>query len=150
VSLSLIQLSFFTLAILNLALFAKAFHETKNKKNPFGLTHFLTVEGIFVWADAVIFAPFWIIASILGLIFGWTLFLLIVSLFWLVRSFGETIYWFNQQFSTLERNPPKSLMFHDIFHNDSIWFVYQIFWQCVSVFAIISSLYFARAWILTL
>ncbi len=141
---------FIALALLNAVIFAKAFHETKYQKNPFGLTPYITWLGSFVWADAVVFSLFWILAALAGLFHGLTLFLLITSLFWTIRSVGEVIYWFLQQFSTLERNPPKSLMFHDVFHNDSIWFVYQIFWQCVSVFAIISTIYFAHSWIQSL
>ena len=30
---------------------------------------------------------------------------LVVSLFWVVRSTGEMIYWLNQQFSELNKNP---------------------------------------------
>jgi len=57
------------------------------------------------------------------------------------------MYWLHQQFSTLERNPPKSLLGYRFFGNDSIWFVYQIFWQCVTVIAVIASIYTAWLWL---
>jgi hypothetical protein len=78
----------------------------------------------------------------------WLLFWLIVSVFWAVRSWGETIYWLNQQFSTIERNPPKKHILYPIFHNDSVWFVHQIIWQCVTVISIVVSLYFGRLWLM--
>ncbi|MFH2118290.1 MAG: hypothetical protein ABII10_00940 [Candidatus Paceibacterota bacterium] len=135
-------------ALFNFLVFLKAFHECKTKKNAFGLTPLLTLIGAFVWADAVVFGLFWTIVSLAAwLMNDWLLFLLVVSLFWVVRSAGETIYWFNQQFSTVDRNPPEKHMFYSIFHNDSVWFVHQIIWQCVTVLSAVASLYFGWAWL---
>lgn len=137
--------------LLNLLVFFKAFYECKYKKNAFGLTPWLTVIGAFVWGDGVVFGLFWFLVSAVVLVLqDWFLFLLIASVFWVVRSLGETIYWFNQQFSTLDRNPPKKMIGYSIFHNDSIWFVYQIIWQCVMAVSIVLSLYFGWAWLATL
>jgi len=48
---------------------------------------------MFVWGDAVIFGLFWTVALIVAWVLkDWYLFLLIVSVFWVVRSLGETIY----------------------------------------------------------
>ena len=125
--------------------------ESQKKKNAFGLTPYLLPLGAFVWADAVIFGLFWTLVSLAALFLqDWYLFLLIVSIFWVVRSLGETIYWFNQQFSTVNRNPIENLLGKHIFHNDSIWFVYQIAWQCVTAISTVSSIYFAWMWIQTL
>jgi len=135
-------------AVLNAAFFYKAFLETKHKKNAFGLTRHFFFIGAFVWADVIVFSPFWILACIAALLLkSWTLFLLILSVFWLVRSIGETIYWFNQQFSPINRNPVENLPLRSVFHNDSIWFVHQIFWQCVTVTTIITTIYFSFVWI---
>lgn len=118
------------------------------KKNALGLTYLLRPFGAFVWADMVIFGAFWILAGLLSLFFAdWVLFLLIVSLFWLVRSVGETMYWFQQQFSPIKRNPPEKMIIYRFFRNDSVWFVYQIFWQCLTVFFIITSLYVGKVWL---
>jgi hypothetical protein len=139
----------FTLS--NLFVFFKALHECKTKKNAFGLTPWLNPIGAFVWGDAVVFSLFWALVS---LVTWWRsdglLFWLIVSVFWVVRSWGEAVYWFNQQFSTIERNPPKQHFLYGIFHNDSVWFVHQIIWQCALVVAIIASLYFGQLWLTTL
>lgn len=145
------NLFFILFAFANVVLFLKALHECKNKNNAFGLTRWLTPIGAFVWGDAVVFGVFWALVSLACWWLGdLLLFWLIVSVFWVVRSLGETVYWFNQQFSTIEREPPKSLIGFSVFKNNSIWFVHQIFWQCVAVVAIIASLYFGHAWLGTL
>ena len=133
--------------ILSLLIFLKGIHETYVKKNPYGLTRPLLFWGIFVWGDAVIFGIFWTLVSVAVLILkDWILFLLIISVFWVVRSFGEAIYWLNQQFSTINRNPPEKLMFYKLFKNDSVWFIYQIFWQSITVVSLIFTIYFAKIW----
>jgi hypothetical protein len=142
------QLIILVYALLNLGVFLKGYDECKFRKNAYGLTPHLILLGVIAWGDAVIFGPFWIVASLTSyLLNDWYLFLLIISVFWMVRRLGETIYWFNQQFSTINRNPPKKLPFHYIFHNDSIWYVHQIFWQCVTVVSIIFTIYFAKLWL---
>ena len=142
------QTFIFIYAFFNLLVFLKGFYETKYKKNAYGLTRPLLFVGIFVWGDAVIFGLFWLLSSIVTLLLkDWYLFLLIISVFWVVRSLGETIYWFNQQFSSLNRNPVKNLPWNSIFHNDSVWFIHQIIWQCVTVISVIFSIYFAASWL---
>lgn len=145
------QVFLFVFAFINLLLFFKSLHEVKDKKNAFGLTMPLFVIGAFVWGDAVIFSLFWIlVAAVTLIVSNWYLFLLFLAVFWLVRSLGETIYWFLQQFSTLNRNPPENLPGYRFFHNDSIWFIYQIIWQCVSVISLIASIYLAHLWLASL
>jgi len=133
---------------INLLVFLKGFYVTKYKKNAFGIFHPLSILGMFAWGDAVVFGIFWTISSVITwYLKDWYLFLLTVSVFWVVRSFGETIYWFNQQFSKIKRNPPENLIGHSIFRNDSIWFAYQITWQCVTIVAIMFTIYFAGMWL---
>jgi hypothetical protein len=105
--------------------------------------------GAFVWADAVVFGLFWLLVVGLCLLIGdWLLFLLIGSVFWAVRSLGEMIYWLNEQFSTVHRNPPEKFKFlFKFFPNDSVWFVYQIFWQCVLVISLVVSVKLFSVWL---
>lgn len=132
---------------ISLLLTIKGISELSIKKNHFKETRFLFWLGIFVWGDAIILGIFWFLSSLICVLLqDWTLFLLIVSIFWVVRSFGEIIYWINQQFSSINRNPPKNLFGYRLFKNDSIWFVYQVFWQCIMVVSIISSIYFTNLW----
>ncbi len=104
--------------------------------------------GAFVWADATVFGLFWVFACVAVLFLNsWTLFLLLLSVFWLVRSIGETIYWFNQQFSTVHRSNPENFYIYRIFGDDSVWFVWQIFWQCVTVVTLITTVLMFKIWL---
>jgi len=122
------------------------YYQCKFKKNSLGGNFIFNLIGAFVWADNVVFGTFWFLGSLVILYFNnWNLFLFAQSLFWLVRSVGETIYWFNQQFSTINRNPAKNYWITKIFHDEyTVWFVHQIMWQCLTVVFIILSLYFGR------
>lgn len=129
-------------------------HQSKNKANTYGITWALFPIGIFVWGDAVIFGLFWSLVSFFTLVIkDWILFLLIFSVFWLVRSLGETIFFFSQQFSTVMRQPPETLIGYKIFkgkgviENDAIWFITQIIQQCITVISIIASIYLTYLWL---
>lgn len=137
-------------SLFSLLVSIKGFYESAKKNNSYGETVPLVWMGIFVWGDAVIFGLFWFLAALICfLLKDWVLFLLIISVFWLVRSLGETIYYFNQQFSTINRQPPKKLRGYQFFKNDAIWFVYQIFCQCLTVVSIITTIYLANLWLKT-
>ena len=137
--------SLFALALSGIGLWKSTKHHA------FEETPYLAVLGIFVWGDAIIFGLFWALAgAVVYLTNSVPLIWLIYSVFWVVRSFGESIYWFNQQFSTINRNPPERLKGFRFYKNDSVWFAYQIWWQCVAVVAIIASVYFGHIWLKTI
>ena len=128
--------------------FVKGLHESKDRKNAYGSSTVFNLLGAFVWADAVVFGIFWVVVVSFCLYLNdWLLFLLVYSVFWMVRSVGEVIYWFNQQHSTVIRKKPEDLWFFKYFHNDSVWFVYQIYWQCFLVITIILSVYLFNLWL---
>lgn len=135
--------------LISLLVMMKGFFEVYKKDNAFGGgSVLLFLLGVFVWGDAVIIGAFWILTTTICLLLNdWNLFLLVISLFWIVRSVGEIAYWICQQFSPIMRNPPKNLMGYRWFKNDSIWFVYQVFWQCVLVISITASIYLVNQWI---
>lgn len=127
--------------------FLVGLHQCKNKRKAYKDAHPFKLTGGLVWGDLVIFGPFWFLISLIVFYLNdWLLFLLILSVFWVVRSLGETIYWFNQQFSKVIRHPPERDWFFRIFHDDSVWFVNQVIWQCATVIAITLFLYFAKLW----
>ena len=108
------------------------------------------VFGSFVWADHIILGPFWALISLVCyLLQDMLLFMLIFSVFWLIRSCGEVLYWFLQQFHPRAGNEPEQYWIHRHAPGEAVWFLHQIFWQCISVFAIILTIYFAYHWILT-
>jgi ABC-type branched-subunit amino acid transport system permease subunit len=138
------------ISIISLTIFSLGAYYSKTSRS-FSKTPYLFPFGIFVWGDAVIFGLFWFLSSFVTfLLHDWILFLLIISTFWVVRSLGETIYWLLQQFSQINRNPPHKLLGYKIFKNDSIWFIYQIVWQSLTVFSTISTIYLAHRWLNTL
>src|SRR3989344_4204054 len=118
----------------------RSYRECKKKGNAYGLTPQYYIYGAFVYGDMVVFGIFWLLVGMVTFVLqDWLLFLLTQSLFWLVRSVGETIYWFNEQFSTKNRNHPASLPGFHIFKDDSIWYVYQIVAQLITVITLITS-----------
>lgn len=134
---------------ISLAGFVWGLRETKGKQNAFGSAGVFNLIGAFVWGDAIVFGLFWVFVSAATLFLkDWVLFLLFVSVFWTVRSFAEIQYWISEQFAQKHRNPPEEYrLLHKIFHNDSVWFVFQIFWQCVIIIGIIVSLFLGRRWL---
>lgn len=136
-------------AIINLILFIKGYVETKKRKNAYKLVPYIFfLFGIFAWGDAIVFGIFWIIVSVVSLALNdWILFLLIFFVFWVVRSLGETLYWFLQQFSVITRQAPKTLPGFRIYHNDSVWFACQIVCQCITVVSLIVSIYLLHIWL---
>lgn len=132
--------------------FLKALKECKDNNNSFGRPYRLCeIYGSFVWADHVVFGLFWTIVTVIVLLLqDFLLFFLIISVFWLVRSIGETIYWFLQQFHPRKGNDPQKFIFYKLFKNDSVWFVNQIAWQCITVITFITTLYLSYLWITSL
>lgn len=125
--------------------------ETTKKNNVYGNCRIFHPWGAFVWGDMVVFGTFWFLVSLVVLYLkDWFLFLLTFSIFWAIRSFGETLYWFLQQFSTINREPPKNWWYYRYVKNDSVWFINQIFNQCRTVVALIASIYFAKLWLASL
>ncbi len=140
-----IQIIISIFGLISLLVAFKGILELSTKKNHFKKTRFLFWLGIFVWGDAVILGIFWFLVSLICILLSdWIIFFLVVSIFWVIRSFGEIIYWINQQFSPVNRNPPKNLFGYILFNNESIWYAYQVFWQCIMVIAIICSIYFTN------
>ncbi len=132
----------------NLIIFILAFNACSKRKNAYGETPFFYPLGMYVWGDALVFSFFWATAASISLyLHDWILFWLIFSVFWLVRSIGETVYWLNQQFSPIIRYDIERLPARRIFHNDSVWFIFQIMNQCLTVVTIITTLYLAKIWL---
>lgn len=136
------------LGITSFIFFIKSIRQTKNKKNVYGLTPHLFFLGAFVWGDMIILGPFWIIVTLISVFLNnWYLFLFFVSVFWIIRSFGEIVYWLNEQFAGKNRNPPHTLNFSKFINSEAIWFIYQLFWECVFVFSLVLSIYFCKMWL---
>lgn len=135
--------------VLNICVFLFGLWQSAKHKNAYGQTPFLWPLGIFVWGDATIFGLFWALVSLFCIIAkGWLLFGLIYSVFWAVRSFGEMHYWLNQQFSQIKREKLEDhpILF-SVYRNNSIWFIFQIFHQCILVISIVCAIYISSLWL---
>lgn len=140
----------FVFLLFNIFVFSYSLWQCTIRKNPFGRCH-LAMLGSFVWGDAVVFSLFWIFLSVITLILvpNVNFFLFSASVFFAVRGVGETIYWLNQQFSKVKRNPPENFMLERIFPGESVWFAYQIIWQVITVVSVVGSLYFGAKWLVS-
>lgn len=136
------------ISLISFIFLLKSFREIKNKNNIYGLTPYLFFLGSFVWGDMIVLGIFWITVSIISILLNnWYLFLLFISIFWSIRSLGEAIYWLNEQFAGKNRNPPHTLKLHKLINGDAIWFIYQLFWQCIFVFSLLISIYLSKLWL---
>lgn len=125
--------------IISLTAFVRGYIHCKYKHNRHGITPF-GLLGIFIWTDAVVIGLFWMLASMLVLIIdNWHIGLLIISLFWVVRSAGEVIYWMLQQFATKKRDEPETVRWHSLFPGESVWIAQQVWWQMVLVFSLLAT-----------
>jgi len=134
--------------VVNALIFIKSVEHSVKKNNAYGLTNWAIPLGIFVWGDGLVWGLFWV-GSVLASLYlkSWVFFWLVVSLFWVVRGLGETIFWLNHQHSSKTLYPAKDLPFYNLVKNESIWFIYQIAAQAVTVVAILFSLYFGKLWL---
>lgn len=91
--------------IWNLGLFYFAIRESK-RKHFYSDTPFLCWQGIFVWGDALVLAPFWFISTGLFWFLSPLNVLRYCLIFFFVRAFFETIFWIQHQFSQKTYLPP--------------------------------------------
>lgn len=119
------------------------------KHNYLGVSYLFYPLGAYVWADCVIFGLFFAVSfSTIYYLKNWSLFLAFYFVFQAIRTFGESIYWFNQQFSTVNRNPAKNQWPYFFFKDEyTVWFIYQIMWQCACAVSAILAIYFTYQWL---
>lgn len=137
----------FALSCVCLALFALAYRHVRHSEETYGFIHaWGGFIGAFVWEDLMIFSLFFMAAALLTDIFqNIRIGLLLISAFWMVRSAGEALYFFLQQFHRPD-HPPHDIAMHfaplrRLFGRISVqkcYIIMQIFWQTVLVAAITS------------
>lgn len=142
------QIILIVFGLYSLTALLKGYYKTKIKNNPYGLSYWFNPISSYVWADAVVFGAFFFFVSFLCLVLNdFILFLLIFSVFWTVRSIGESIYWFLEQFAVQHRNPEHTLWFSKWFPKNSSWIANQIINQCIATVGIVLSVYLFSVWI---
>lgn len=136
-----------SLILSGIAITIASIYQSK-KGNSFDITYYLFPLGIFVWGDGIVFGPLWTLAGILfGLIDDPIGLFLFISIFWVVRSAGETIYWLNEQFVKDHRNDYRKMLGYSLVENESVYFLHQIICQSILVISIMSTIYFAHLWL---
>lgn len=103
-----------SLALCYFCLFLLALRKVVGSGNEFKFIYgWGFVVGAFVWEDVVIFAPLFMIITVLTLLMAdFRIWMLCFLVFWIVRSLGETIYFFLEQFlepKTLPHNIERHL-----------------------------------------
>lgn len=112
--------------------------------------------GAFVWEDMLIFALYNIMASSIILwIHDFRCALLFADVFWIVRSVGETFYWFLQQFNQPTEYPHNYYAWNcngwvkfllGNISNQKFFILFQIFWQVATVLAIVGLIWILKNW----
>lgn len=98
------------LALLYVCLFLLAIQKVRGSGDKFGFIYFWgPLVGAFVWEDVLIFAPAFLVMTLITLFTrDLRIGLLLFLIFWIVRSSGETLYFFLEQFFEPTHEP------HDI------------------------------------
>lgn len=134
-------------SVVSFIAFGLGIYNSITKRNPFGPTTLLTWLGIFVWGDALVIGLFWFLSALAALVMqSWVIFLLIISVFWVIRSVGETMYWLHQQFDKSSKYYEK-VPGYGLIKSNAILFVYQIYWQCITVVSVIATMLLVREWL---
>lgn len=101
--------------------------------------------GAFVWGDLLVFSSLWTIVPLILLKIKSSRFFWIAFFgFWLVRSLGETNYWFLQQFHPETIPWPQYFDKTWIFKNltdPEFWVFFQIRQQSVAVLSLLGLVY---------
>ena len=142
--------------ILNFILALISFINVRNSGTEVVFIFWAYPLGAFVWEDLLIFS----IANAIACLFVTFIkdfryiFIYFLS-FWLVRSIGETFYWFLQQFSvntlyphdqySWNRNRIIELLFGEL-SNQKYFIINQISWQIVTVFCICGFIFILKRW----
>lgn len=123
----------FLFLIINLIVFLRSINESKIKF--YSDTFFLAPLGIYVWGDALVLAPFWILSSLIFIFISQVFILKYLLIFYITRSFFEVIYWLNHQAVKSKFNPPLFRKFSWIKANESA-ILYQLIHTCVVIFGV--------------
>jgi hypothetical protein len=118
--------------------------EKSRHKQFYSDTPWLFPLGIFVWGDALILGPFWMIASLLFSFVSFMDMWRCIFIFFALRSAYEVIYWINHQVAQRQYHPPLFRRISWLSPNDAA-ILYQLLNMCQCVFYI--SLFMLSFWV---
>lgn len=96
-------------------------------------TPWLLPFGIFIWGDALILAPFWMITAVLFTFLSWVNMGRFLLLFFMIRAAYEVVYWITHQVAKREYIPPLFRHIHWLSANESA-ILYQLLNMCQVIF----------------
>lgn len=146
---------FLVLSILFLTLAVLAFQRIRQAKGIITFTyHWGFLIGAFIWVDVLIFSLYGCIASAITYFIGEPkIGLLFFIVFWIVRSAGETLYFFLQQFHQPQHHPHNIdehfILLRKVFPNlntQQCYIFMQITWQCILMFSVVSLVWVLMLW----
>lgn len=149
------QVLFFWLAISVVGLIV-SFFQVRNSGEGIDFILWASWVGAFVWEDLMVFSLYNIVATIaILLIRDYRYILVFINSFWIVRSLGETRYWFLQQFNQPTQYPHNYYAWHwnpviqwipGNISDQKYFIIFQVFWQVVTVFAFVGIVYVFKNW----
>ena len=142
--------------VLNLLLLILSFCKVRNSGEEVTFITWAYPLGAFIWEDLLVFSFYNILASVIILILKDLRYILVFPLFfWLIRSLGETLYWFLLQFNQPAIYPHSEYdwdkggwvkyLFGDL-SDQKYFIIYQIGWQVVSVMCLVGLTYVFKNW----
>lgn len=151
-----LNIALFIWIMLNLTFAFLAFCNVRNSGEEVTFIPWAYPLGAFVWEDLLIFSLYNIVASLVILIIKDFRFIIVFPLaFWLIRSLGETLYWFLQQFNQPASYPHSEYdwnkggwvrsIFGDL-SDQKYFIIYQITWQVASVMCLVGLTYIFKNW----
>jgi len=150
-----ITLTIFFWGILNLTLSLLSFYKIKQNKKQCEFIYFWgSLFGAFVWEDLFIFALYNFLTVIAAfLLTDLRVILLTFIVFWVVRSAGETLYFFLQQFIE-PKHHPHNISNHfntlkKLFGNISeqkCMIIMQVCFQLITVTSLVALIYLLKNW----
>ena len=106
-------------------------------------THWLSFLGIYVWGDALILAPFWLLSAGLFLFFSQVEVIRYFLLFLVVRSLYEVLYWITHQVAKKDYRPPLFRSIKWLGANEAA-ILYQLLHMCLVILGVAALIYTFR------
>lgn len=145
----------FVAMLLYVALFILAWRKVKGSKDNFVFIYLpAALIGAFVWEDLLVFSAAFFAGTLLTLLaHDLRVGLLLLAAFWAVRSAGEALYFFLQQFH-VPAHPPHAISHHFVLfrklfgnvHDQKCFIIMQISWQVILTAAVAALILISLHW----
>ncbi|MBD3362884.1 hypothetical protein GF362_04150 [Candidatus Dojkabacteria bacterium] len=153
----LLRYFLFIWIFINILFVSLSFYRVRNSGKKVGwIWWWAGILGAFVWEDLLVFSFYNIIAANLVLVLDDFRYAVVLTLvFWVVRSLGEALYNFLQQFNQPTMYPHNQFLWDDLkifkkvfgnISNQKVFFILQITMQITTVFSLFFLIYTFLHW----